>query len=101
MVVGTGQIKLRLFEVHSLKAKRSIVKSMISKLQNRFNISVAETSLNDSHDWAEIGFALVGKDVRTINSKIDKVFNMADKLGLAMIADTHMEIIHYCADYSR
>jgi uncharacterized protein YlxP (DUF503 family) len=94
MVVGTGQIKLRLFDVHSLKAKRSIVKSMISRLQNRFNISVAETALNDSHDWAEIGFALVGNDASTINAKIDKVFNMADELGLAMIADTHMEIIH-------
>ncbi|MCG8552076.1 MAG: DUF503 domain-containing protein [Desulfobacterales bacterium] len=93
MVVGTGQIKLRLFDVRSLKAKRAIVKSMIAKLQNRFNISVAETALNDSHDWAEIGFALVGNDARKINAKIDKVFNMADELGLAMIADTHMEII--------
>lgn len=95
MVVGTGQIKLRLFDVHSLKAKRSIVKKMVSKLQNRFNISVAEVDLNESHDWAKIGFALVGNDAKIINSKIDKVFNMADELGLAMVADTHMEIVNY------
>lgn len=67
---------------------------MISRLQNRFNISVAETGLNESHDWSEIGFALVGNDARTINAKVDEVFNMADELGLAMITDTHMEIIH-------
>ncbi len=95
MVVGKGIIKFRLFDVASLKAKRKIVRSVISRLQNRFNISVAETGLNDSHDWAEIGFALVGNDSRMINSKLDKVFNMADDLGLAMIADTRMEITHF------
>jgi hypothetical protein len=94
MIVGIGQIKFRLYDVHSLKAKRSVVKPIISRLQNRFNISVAETGLNDSHDWAQIGFALVGNDARTINSKVDKVFNAAEQLGLAVIVDTHMEIIH-------
>ncbi len=94
MIVGTGSIKLKLFGVASLKGKRKIVKSMIGRLSNRFNISIAETNLNDSLDWAEIGFALVGNDTRIINSKIDKVFNMADEMGVAMIADTRMEIIH-------
>ncbi|MEH0022238.1 MAG: DUF503 domain-containing protein [Desulfobacter sp.] len=94
MVVGTGVIKLKLFGVASLKAKRKIVKSMIGKLSNRFNISIAEIDLNDSHDWARIGFAVVGNDARNINSKIDKIFNAADDMGLAMIADTRMEIIH-------
>ncbi|MCW8801066.1 MAG: DUF503 domain-containing protein [Desulfobacter sp.] len=94
MIVGIGQIKFRLYDVHSLKAKRSVVKPIISRLQNRFNISVAETGLNDSHDWAQIGFALVGNDARIINSKVDKVFNAAEQLGLAVIVDTHMEIIH-------
>ena len=94
MIVGIGQIKFKLYDVHSLKAKRSVVKPIISRLQNRFNISVAETDLNDSHDWAQIGFALVGNDARIINSKVDKVFNAADRLGLAVIVDTHMEIIH-------
>ena len=94
MIVGTGTIKLKLFGVASLKAKRKIVKSMIGRISNRFNISMAETNLNDSLDWAEIGFALVGNDTRIINSKIDKVFNMADEMGLAVLADTQMEIIH-------
>lgn len=95
MVVGTAKIKFRLFDVRSLKAKRKIVKAIVARLQNRFNISVAETGFNDSYEWAEIGFALVGNDGRKINSSIDKVFNMADEMGLAMIADTSMEIIHY------
>ncbi len=94
MVVGCGQIKLRLFDVHSLKAKRGIVRSIVARIQNRFRAAAAETGLNDSHDWAEIGFALVGNNTAQINSQVDKIFNGVDAMGLAMIADTNIEIIH-------
>jgi len=94
MVVGTGKIKFKLYGVSSLKEKRRIVKSIVNRIKNRFNISIAETDLNDSHLWAQIGFAVIGNDSRIINSKIDKVFNMADDIGLAQITDTQMEIIH-------
>ena len=94
MVVGTGIIILRLHDCHSLKGKRKIVKSMIGRLRNRFNVSMAEIGANDVYQRAEIGFSLVGNDASLINSKIDKIFNMADDLGLAEIVDTRMEIVH-------
>lgn len=94
MVVGTGQIRLRLFDTGSLKAKRRIVKSLIQRIKNNFNASVAETDLNDSHDWAEIGFSITGNDTRVVNSKLDKIIQLADASGLAVIADTRIEIIH-------
>ena len=94
MIVGTGIITLRLHDCRSLKGKRKVVKSMINKLRNNFNASVAEIGSNDVYQRAEIGFSLVGNDQALINSKIDKIFNMADDLGLAEIIDTEMEIIH-------
>jgi uncharacterized protein YlxP (DUF503 family) len=94
MVVGTGIITLRLHDCRSLKGKRKIVKSMINQLRNHFNVSIAEVGLNDVHQRAEIGFSLVGNDQALVNSKIDKIFNLADDLGLAEIIDTEMEIIH-------
>ncbi len=94
MVVGTGKIKFKLYGVNSLKEKRSIVKAIINRIKNQFNISIAETDFNDSHLWAQIGFSIVGNDSRVVNSKLDKVFNMADDMGLAQITDTQMEIIH-------
>jgi len=94
MVVGTGKIKFRLFDVNSLKGKRKIVKSIIQRIRNNFNISIAETNFNDSHDWLEIGFSITGNDSRVVNSKLDKVINFADELGLAMIVDAQIEIIH-------
>ena len=94
MVVGSGIIIFRLHDCRSLKGKRKIVKSIISRLQNNFNVSVAEVGSNDIHQIAEIGFVLVGNNKAVINSKIDKIFNMADELGLAEIIDSKMEIIN-------
>jgi len=94
MVVGIGVITFRLHECRSLKGKRKVVKSIISRLRNNFNASVAEVGSNDVYQRAEIGFSLVGNNKAVINSKLDKIVNLADDLGLAEIIDTDMEIIH-------
>ncbi len=94
MVVGLGVITFRIYDCRSLKGKRKIVKSIIGRLQNNFNISVAEVGANDVYQKAVIGFALVGNDRGVINSKIDKVFNLAGELRLAEVIDTDMEIIN-------
>ena len=94
MVVGLGIITLRLHDCRSLKGKRKIVKSIISQMRNHFNASVAEVGLNDVHQSAEIGFSLVGNNRSVINSKVDKIFNLVDSMGLAEVIDTDMEIIN-------
>lgn len=95
MVVGVGTMTFRLHGVLSLKEKRGIIKSIISRLGNNFNISIAEVGSNDNWERAEIGFSMTGNDSRVINSKMDKVFNMADELGLAEMIDSGMEIINF------
>lgn len=45
--------------VHSLKEKRSIVKSLIAKLQNRYHVSAAEIDEQDTHQIIVIGVAAV------------------------------------------
>ena len=94
MVVGIGIITFRLHDCNSLKGKRKVVKSVIRQLQNHFNASVAEVGSNDVYQRAEIGFSMVGNDRQLVNSKIDKLFNMADALGLAEIIETDMEIMN-------
>jgi uncharacterized protein YlxP (DUF503 family) len=94
MVVGLGTITFRLHDCRSLKGKRKIVKSIISRLRNNFNVSVAEVGSNDIYQKAVIGFSLVGNNRKVINSKIDKIFNLAEELNLAEIIDSEMEIIN-------
>lgn len=93
MVVGLGIIQLRIHDCRSLKGKRKIIKSVIQRVRNHFNLAIAEVGLNDIHQRAEIGFAVVGNDKAFLNSKIDKIFNFVEVLGLAEVVETEMEII--------
>ena len=79
---------------HSLKGKRSVIKAIISQIRNHFNVSVAEVGANDVYQRAEIGFTLAGSDHSLVNTKIDKILNFVDDLGLAEMIDSEMEIIH-------
>ena len=95
MVVGTGIITLRIHDCRSLKGKRKVVKSVIQRIRNNFNASVAEVGANDIYQRAEIGIALAGNDHQVINAKLDKVLNLVEDLGLAEVIDSEYEIITY------
>jgi uncharacterized protein YlxP (DUF503 family) len=94
MVVGMGVLIFRLHDCRSLKAKRSVVKSIVHRIRNHFNASVAEVGANDVYQQARIGFAMAGSDHQVINAKIDKLLNFVDELGLAELVDSEMEILH-------
>jgi uncharacterized protein YlxP (DUF503 family) len=54
-----------LFHLHlpsnSLKEKRSIIKSILSRARNRFNVASAEVDLQDVHGSAHIAFVTVNE----------------------------------------
>ena len=95
MTVGVGCMTFALYDIHSLKQKRSIVKSIVHRIKNTFNISIAEVDCNDHLAVAVIGFTVTGNDTRVVNSILDKVLNMADDLRLAQLADHWIDIIHF------
>ena len=45
--------------VHSLKEKRMIVKSLLTKLQNQFHVSAAEIDEQDVHQFIVLGVAAI------------------------------------------
>jgi len=56
------KVRLSLPSVGSLKEKRRIVKSLIDRLKNKFNVSLAEVGDNDVLRSAVIGAAVVTND---------------------------------------
>jgi hypothetical protein len=64
MHVSVCQIELRLPENHSLKGKRQVIKSIITRLQNKFNISVAEVDNQGLWQLCTLGVACVSNHRR-------------------------------------
>ena len=93
MIIGACTFKLNIFESDSLKDKRHIIKSLIGKLQSRFNISIAEVDLNDSWQSSIIGFACVTNDTQHANQIISNVMKFVDGDGRVEIVDYTIEIL--------
>lgn len=72
MFVATCVIALNLDGVTSLKQKRSIVKSLIARLRNEFNLSVAEVDGQDAWQSAVLGMAAVGNDKAYLHGLLQK-----------------------------
>jgi uncharacterized protein YlxP (DUF503 family) len=59
MVIGVCEITLHLPECHSLKEKRQIVKSLMARIRNQFEVAIAEVGENDRWQIAKIGVSYV------------------------------------------
>lgn len=95
VVVGVCRVELSIEDNDSLKGKRSVVRRVIDRTRNRFNLAIAEVDDLDVLNQAVLAFAVVGNDRRFIQSRIDSIVEFVEGLGLAPIADHQFEIVNY------
>ena len=69
MKILVMKVDLRAAYVHSLKEKRMIVKSIIGKLQNKFNVSIREVENQDLHQRISIGIVKLELTFNFVKSK--------------------------------
>jgi uncharacterized protein YlxP (DUF503 family) len=81
MTVGLLTINIHLHGIASLKEKRRIVKSIIGRVKNKFNFSVAEVDAQDSKALAVIGLAVVANKGDFVNKQLDTVINFINADG--------------------
>ena len=79
MQVGLCKIRLRLPENESLKGKRQVVKSIVSRVQNRFNVCCAEIEDNDAWQLITIGIAYISNDGRHANEVLSHVVDFVNE----------------------
>jgi hypothetical protein len=74
--VGVCKLKIHIPGSRSLKDKRSVVKSLVARLQKQFNLSVAEVDDHELWQTATIGMACVSNH----NNRVDEVISAAISL---------------------
>jgi uncharacterized protein len=94
MVVGTLKIEFRIQDNHSLKDKRKILRSMVDRVKNKFNASVAEVGSNDNWQKIELGVTTVGNDRRHIDSSLSNILEFIESMYLAEIVHVETEVIN-------
>lgn len=88
MVIGVRSFELHLPAAHSLKDKRSVLKSLKDRLHNEFNVSVAETGRQDVWQTAEVTVCVVSAERRHAASVLESVDHFVDGNPLCRIVDT-------------
>ena len=93
MTVAVVRVRLRL-PSRTLKEKRAIVKSVIERLRQRFNASVAEVEALDSHGLAVIAAACLSNDSRHADDQAQAIVAAISEWRLdAELLDVETELV--------
>lgn len=92
--INIAVLKVKLYApwVHSLKEKRMVVKSLLAKLRNQFQISAAEVEDQDIHQSIVIGMAAVVPHNAQADSLMDAVVNFIERNTEAEMVKEEREI---------
>ena len=72
MNVGVAKVGICIPENMDLKGKRMVLKSIMSRVRNKFEVAVAEVDDNDSWQVATIGICCISNDKRHSNRVLSK-----------------------------
>ena len=95
MNVALCRVSLRLHGTRSLKQKRQIALSLISQINRRFNVAIAEVDDNDLWQRLTLGISFVSNDSRHANEVISKVVSyIGDMRGETELLDYDLEMVN-------
>jgi len=92
MKIAVLKIKLYAPWVHSLKEKRMVVKSLLAKIRNKFQVSAAEVEDQDIHQSIVIGVAAIVPHSAQADSLMDEIVGLVEQSTEAEIVAEEREI---------
>lgn len=94
MVIACGVFRLKLHTSFSLKEKRMVTKSIISRVRNRFNVSCSETGLNDSLKDIEISISVINSSKTVAEKEATRIGDFIYNNAEAELINENIEIIY-------
>jgi hypothetical protein len=98
MIVGAAVVELHVHGSQSLKEKRGVVRSVVQRLRNRFNVSVAEIGGQDTWQRAVLGIAATGNDRTYVRGQLGKALEFIEDMHLAELTNSDVEVLELCYD---
>lgn len=94
MFVGVAKVRLHIAENQSLKGKRQVIKPIIARVKNQFNVSIAEIADQDLWQTAELGICCVSADAQHADEMLAKVVAFIESVRLdAEVGEVETEIL--------
>ena len=93
MVVGLCTIELEVCDSNSLKDKRQVLQSLLTRLSSKFNISVAQLDNHDFWRSATIGVACVSNDATHTDRVLNKVLDLVEREPRVVVVGCERELV--------
>ncbi len=85
-------IELRLPAARSLKDKRAVIKSLLSRIRRQYNVSACEADYHQAHGRSQLAVAWVGRDGDTGRRLLDRIELLVEETNGAVVAETDVEL---------
>ena len=95
MVVGVCRISLMIEESQSLKDKRSVLRRIKDRVQQKYNCAIAEVGDPDAWQAAQLGFVVVSNERGFTQSMVQKILQFIDDLALGKVVDDEQDYVDY------
>jgi len=92
MVIGYCQIDLHIPMSHSLKDKRSVVRSIVARVSQQYNVSIAELDHQDIWQMASLGVACVATAGAQVHRQLEMVVRWVEQNR------PDVEVVNYCIE---
>ncbi|MDI6717260.1 MAG: DUF503 domain-containing protein [Actinomycetota bacterium] len=92
MVVGLLRIELFLPNSNSLKEKRHIVKSIIGKVESKYNVSISEVDNHDLWQRVTLGIAHVAETGEQTKKVLDHIDRFIESMDKAIISEREFSL---------
>ncbi len=92
MIVGVLRVQLSLPGSSSLKDKRRLLKSLLDRLHQNFNVSAAEIDHQDNRRRAEVGVSCVSSQTAHANSVLSKVLAVVEREPELVVTGVELEM---------
>ena len=93
MIVGACVVELHIEGAQSLKAKRGVIRSIVRRVRNEFNLAVSEIGGQDTWQYAALGLAAAGMDAATVRSVLERAGEFIEELHLARVLSADIEVV--------
>jgi uncharacterized protein YlxP (DUF503 family) len=96
MKVGVSQITLHLPGCHSLKEKRQVLKSLLSRTRQKYEVAIAEVEEQDQWQIAKLGVSCVSNSSQHIDQILGLVQRFIEETRPdILVTSAEVEIINW------
>jgi uncharacterized protein YlxP (DUF503 family) len=92
MIVGSLSVRLYLRESRSLKDKRQVLQSIKDRIQNEFNVSIAEVDALDNRQLIVLGVAMAGREGSHVRGVLQKIVELLRRHPVAELVGHELEV---------